>query len=69
MLYGFFQSCDGLLVVSVLIDFNVGASLKETGKVVKSFGFLVEHDDALHEVGVLVPVGCLQEVGCEHICL
>ena len=67
MLYGFFQSCDGLLVVSVLVDFNVRASLEETGEVVKSFGFLIEHDDALHEVGVLVPVGCLQEVGCEHI--
>lgn len=64
MLYGFLQGCDGLFVVSVLINFNVGASLKETGQVVKGFGFLVEHDDALHEVGVLVPVGCLQEVGC-----
>jgi len=61
------QGCDGLIIVSILVNLDVGASLEEAGQVVKGLCLLIEHDNAFHEVRVLMPIGSLQKVSSKHI--
>ena len=58
-----FESSDSFIVVSIFVNFDVGAGFEKGGETVIGFGFGVEHDDVLHEFGVLVPIGSLEEVG------
>lgn len=57
------------MVITVLINFHIGAGFEEIREIVISFCFLVEVYDVLHEFLVLVPVCSLQEVGCKDVCL
>lgn len=57
------------MVVTILIDFDIRASLEEVCKVVVGLCFLVKVDDVLHEFLILVPVCSLQEVGCKDVSL
>lgn len=57
------------MVITVFINFDIGASFEEIGKVVICLCFLVKVYNVLHEFLVLVPVCSLQEIGCKNVCL
>ena len=65
MFDGFLERSGSLLIVPILINFDIGASLEEAGEIFEGLGLLVKHDDIFHVLGVLMPVGRLQEVGSQ----
>ena len=50
------------LIVTILVDLNLGAGIVEVGKALKGLSLLVEANDGLHDFRVVVPVLVLQEV-------
>jgi hypothetical protein len=65
MLKCLLESSCSFLVITVLVDFECGAGFEEVGEIFEGLGFRVEGNYAFHELGVLVPIGCLEEVGCQ----
>lgn len=66
MFDGFLYGSRSFLVISILINLDIGASFEETGQIIKCFCLRVERDDILHEFGVLVPVRSLEEVSSQN---